>query len=159
MDTAGAGAQTTLRALPDVFRYTRHALTLVWETSQPLTIALAMLTLAGGVLPAGVAWVGARIVDAVVAAIAAQAGGASAGLPDVLTWVALEAVLVAALAAVQRGVSTCQSLLRAQLGQRVNEMILEKALTLDLTPFRGLRVLRQADARAPRSVEPAAAAW
>jgi hypothetical protein len=43
--------------------------------------------------------------------------------------------LVAALAATQRGLSTCQSLLRAQLGQRVNEMILEKALTLDLRHF------------------------
>jgi len=134
-DTAGAGAHATLRAFPDVFRYTRHALTLVWETSRPLTMALALLTIAGGVLPAGVAWVGARIVDAVVAAIAAQAGGAPTGVPDVLAWVALEAVLVAALAAVQRGVSTCQSLLRAQLGQRVNEMILEKALTLELQHF------------------------
>jgi ATP-binding cassette subfamily B protein len=131
----GAGAQTTLRALPEVFRYTRHALALVWETSRPLAVALALLTLAGGVLPAGVAWVGARIVDAVVAAIAAQAAGAAAGLPDVLTWVALEGVLVASLAAVQRGISTCQSLLRAQLGQRVNEMILEKALTLELRHF------------------------
>ena len=52
-----------------------------------------------------------------------------------LGYVALEGVLVAALAAAQRGLSTCQSLLRAQLGQRVNEMILEKALTLDLRQF------------------------
>jgi ATP-binding cassette subfamily B protein len=35
----------------------------------------------------------------------------------------------------QRGLSLAQSLLRAQLGQRVNVMILEKALTLDLTQF------------------------
>ena len=54
---------------------------------------------------------------------------------SVLGYVALEAVLVAALAATQRGLSTCQSLLRAQLGQRVNEMILEKALTLELRHF------------------------
>ena len=131
----GAGTQTTLRALPEVFRYTRHAITLVWQTSRPLTVALALLALAGGVLPAGVAWVGARIVDAVVAAIAAGAGGPAALQQDVLAWVALEGLLVAALAAVQRGVSTCQQLLRAQLGQRVNEMILEKALTLELRHF------------------------
>ena len=49
--------------------------------------------------------------------------------------VALEGLLVAALAAAQRGLSSCQSLLRAQLGQRVNVMILEKALTLDLAHF------------------------
>src|SRR6266481_6036177 len=38
-------------------------------------------------------------------------------------------------AATQRGLSLCQSLLRAQLGQRVNVMILEKALTLELQHF------------------------
>ena len=49
--------------------------------------------------------------------------------------VLLEGVLVAALAGAQRGLSLCQSLLRAQLGQRVNVMILEKALTLELQHF------------------------
>jgi ATP-binding cassette subfamily B protein len=39
------------------------------------------------------------------------------------------------MAGAQRGLSLCQSLLRAQLGQRVNVMILEKALTLDLEQF------------------------
>ena len=132
---AGAGGMATLRALPEVFQYTRHALELVWATSQPLTIALALLTLAAGVLPAGIAWVGAQIVDAVVAAIAAERALGSTDLRAVLEFVVLEGLLVAVLAGVQRGLSTCQSLLRAQLGQRVNEMILEKALTLELRHF------------------------
>ena len=42
---------------------------------------------------------------------------------------------MAALAGTQRGLSLCQALLRAQLGQRVNVMILEKALTLELQQF------------------------
>ncbi|MFI4914578.1 MAG: ABC transporter ATP-binding protein, partial [Steroidobacterales bacterium] len=46
-----------------------------------------------------------------------------------------EGLLVAALSGVQRGLSLCQALLRAQLGQRVNVMILEKALTLELQHF------------------------
>ncbi|MGB5491809.1 MAG: ABC transporter ATP-binding protein, partial [Woeseiaceae bacterium] len=37
--------------------------------------------------------------------------------------------------AAQRGISASQSLLRALLGQRVNVMILEKAMTLELTHF------------------------
>ena len=49
--------------------------------------------------------------------------------------VACEGLLVAAIAGAQRGISLCQSLLRAQLGQRVNVMILEKALTLELQHF------------------------
>jgi ATP-binding cassette subfamily B protein len=129
------GGLATLRALPEVFQYTRHALELVWATSRPLTIALAALTLIAGVLPAGIAFIGAKIVDAVVAAIAAHGATGAVDLSTVLGYVILEGVLVAALAATQRGLSTCQSLLRAQLGQRVNEMILEKALTLELRHF------------------------
>ena len=43
--------------------------------------------------------------------------------------------LLALLMAAQRGINACQALLRAELGYRVNEMILEKALTLDLAQF------------------------
>jgi ATP-binding cassette subfamily B protein len=102
-----------------------RAFSLVWSTSRPLTLALLLLTLAAGMLPAAVAWVGAHIVDAVVARDGRL----------VLDWVLLEGVLVALLAGAQRGLSFCQSLLRAQLGQRVNVMILEKALTLSLVQF------------------------
>ncbi|HVN42285.1 MAG TPA: ABC transporter ATP-binding protein, partial [Steroidobacteraceae bacterium] len=130
-----AGALATWRALPEVLRYTRHALELVWSTSRRLTVALATLTALAGVLPAGIAYIGARIVDAVVVAIALHAAAHAFDLNAVLGYVALEGVLVAALAAIQRGLSTCQSLLRAQLGQRVNEMILEKALSLELKHF------------------------
>ena len=118
-----------------VFRYSRRALELVWTTSRGLTIALGLLTLVAGMLPAGVAWVGALIVDAVVAAINQTPALREVALRRVIELVALEGVLVAAVAASQRGLSLCQSLLRAQLGQRVNVMILEKALTLDLVQF------------------------
>ncbi|MBV9315878.1 MAG: ABC transporter ATP-binding protein [Gammaproteobacteria bacterium] len=120
----------TLRGFFGVFRYSRRALELVWSTNRGLTVALALLTLLAGVLPASVAYVGALIVDAVVGAIR-TAGDAG----HVLRLVGLEGVLVAAIAAAQRGPSLCQSLLRAQLGQRVNVMILEKALTLELQHF------------------------
>jgi ATP-binding cassette subfamily B protein len=129
------GGLATLRALPEVFRYTRHALELVWSTSRALTVALALLTLVAGVLPAAIAYVGALIVDAVVAAMATHGRSGTVDVAGVLGYVALEGGLVAAMAGAQRGLSTCQSLLRAQLGQRVNEMILEKALTLELHHF------------------------
>jgi ATP-binding cassette, subfamily B, bacterial len=128
---AAAGAEAlTLRGFFGVFRYSRRALELVWSTNRPLTVALALLTLVAGVLPAGVAYVGSLIVDAVVAAM--RAGGVAARVVEL---VALEGALVIAIAAAQRGLSLCQSLLRAQLGQRVNVMILEKALTLELLHF------------------------
>jgi ATP-binding cassette, subfamily B, bacterial len=94
-----------------------------------------MLTLVAGVLPAGVAFIGAQIVDAVIHAADLHRRTGTVFLTDVVRYVALEALLVAAIAMAQRGISLAQSLLRAQLGQRVNVMILEKALTLDLTQF------------------------
>ena len=121
----------SVRGFFGVFRYSRRAIELVWSTNRALTIWLAMLTVVAGVLPAGVAYVGALIVDAVVAAM--RAGGTDAA--RVVELVIFEGVLIAALAAAQRGLSLCQSLLRAQLGQRVNVMILEKALTLELRHF------------------------
>ncbi|MBA3564291.1 MAG: ABC transporter ATP-binding protein [Gammaproteobacteria bacterium] len=118
-----------------VFRYSRRALQLVWSTSRGLTIAFALLTLIAGVLPAAVAYVGQLIVDGVVAAIALHAESGVRDYGDVLLFVALEALVIAAIAGAQRGISVCQSLLRALLGQRVNVLILEKALTLQLTDF------------------------
>ena len=127
------------RSFLGVFRYSGRALELVWSTSHALTVALAALTLVAGLLPAGIAWVGAHIVDAVVAASRLWATDGHAPLRSVFEWVALEGMLVAALAGAQRGLSLCQSLLRAQLGQRVNVMILEKALTLELAHFEDSR--------------------
>jgi ATP-binding cassette subfamily B protein len=118
-----------------VFAYSRRALQLVWTTDKSLSIGLAALTLVAGVLPAGIAYVGAKIVDAVIHAAQLHQQTGHAVFTEVFRYVALEAALVAVVSLTQRGISVAQSLLRAQLGQRVNVMILEKALTLDLTQF------------------------
>jgi ATP-binding cassette subfamily B protein len=120
----------TLRGFFGVFRYSRRAVALVWSTSRALTLSIAAVTLVAGVLPASVAYVGALIVDAVVTAMRSGASPA-----HVVELVVLEGALIAAIAGAQRALSLCQSLLRAQLGQRVNVMILEKALTLELSHF------------------------
>ena len=123
-----------LRRLPreflEVFRYGRKAMELVWQTSRRLSVWLALLTVMVGALPALVAYLGARIVDAVVAASAS--GG---DIVPVLELVALEGAAVAVLALCSRALSLCTTLLREQLGFRVNSMILDKALTLDLEHF------------------------
>ncbi len=124
-------AGEALRGFFGVFRYSRHAVQLVWDTNRSLLFAAAALTLVGGLLPAGVAWVGAQIVDAVLQAMHSPAHE----VQRLLRLVLLEGLLVAVLSGVQRGLSLCQALLRAQLGQRVNVMILEKALTLQLAQF------------------------
>jgi ATP-binding cassette, subfamily B, bacterial len=128
--TPGSREPLTLGGFFSVFRYSRRALDLVWSTGRTLTVALGLVTVVAGVLPASVAYVGSLIVDAVVAAM--RSGGNAARVVEL---VVLEGVLVALIAAAQRALSLCTSLLRAQLGQRVNVMILEKALTLELAHF------------------------
>jgi ATP-binding cassette subfamily B protein len=129
--SATSGDADVKRSYFGVFRYSRRAIALVWDTNRLLLFALAVLTILAGLMPASIAWVGAQIVDAVVAARTAVDHNAL----RVLRLVLLEGALVAAVAGAQRGLSLCQALLRAQLGQRVNVMILEKALTLELRHF------------------------
>ena len=134
-DPDGIAGGTLQRGLAGLFEYSRRALTLVWTTNRGLSIALAALTLLAGVLPAGVAYLGALIVDAVIRAAEWHHRTGNLALSHVFLLVGCEAVLIAATSLAQRGISLAQSLLRAQLGQRVNVMILEKALTLDIQQF------------------------
>jgi ATP-binding cassette subfamily B protein len=131
----GPPAEATSRGFFGVFRYSRRAMELVWATNGRLTIALALLTLMAGLLPAAMAYVGALIIDAVLAAARVANEGGDINMTRVFTLVAIEASIVATMAGAQRGISLCQALLRAQLGQRVNVMILEKAITLELSQF------------------------
>lgn len=134
--TPPASTQRGPQRFLGVFRYARRALRLVWTTHRGLTIGFAILTVAAGLIPAATAWVGRLIVDTVVAASELElTGWRDPHVTQALGFVALEAVLVAGLAGAQRGISVCQALLRALLGHRVNTMILDKALTLDLVHF------------------------
>ncbi|AUT00056.1 ABC transporter permease [Nostoc sp. CENA543] len=121
-----------LRQSLAVFRYSGRAINLVWTTSRTLTIILAGFTLLAGLLPAAIAYFGKLIVDAVV--LASQ-GNTEGNIYLPLLYVGLEAIAVVLLAGSQRGLIICQSLLRVLLAQRVNVLILEKALTLDLPHF------------------------
>jgi len=121
-----------LRQSLSIFQYCSRAIQLVWTTDRLLTIGLALLTLVTGLLPALVAYLGKLIVDAVVAATQSDLTGYSGAA---LRYLGLEAIAVAILSGGQQGVTLCQSLLRVLLGQKVNELILEKALTLDLAHF------------------------
>jgi ATP-binding cassette, subfamily B, bacterial len=122
----------TLRQSVSVFRYSGKALGLVWTTSHTLTIALAVLTIGSGLIPGAIAYIGKLIVDSVV--VAARSGLAF-DRQAALGYVGLEALAIVLLSACQKGLTVCQSLLRVLLAQRVNESILEKALTLDLAHF------------------------
>lgn len=136
------------------FHQARRAMQLVWDTSRGLSLGLILCTLLAGMLPALAAWLGQRIVDAVVAAMQLHAASGQAPLWPVLRYVLLEGGVLALLAGTQRALSVQQALLRVQLGQKVNTLILEKAQTLSLIQFEDsefydklVRVRREASTR------------
>lgn len=118
-----------------VFKYSRFAIEIVWRTSASLTLVLAVTTLFAGILPAGIAYVGQLIVDSVVAAIQATSDARPAATNQAIFYVLCEAGLVVAITGVQRVNTVSQSILRVLLGNEINVMILEKALTLELANF------------------------
>ncbi len=112
-------------ATKELFGHTRRTLGLVWASAPSLLVYLSGLSVAGAVLPLSIAYVGKRIIDAVVLHDRALT----------LNWVAVELVLVALSAGTQRAQGLVRSLLGARLGTDVNVEILDKALRLDLSFF------------------------
>ena len=144
----------TLRArlgeLRSVFRQVPGTFGLVWRSDRGGAMTLAALTAVAAVLPAGIAWVGKLIVDAVVAA---SRGGADPG--RVTGLVLVELALMAASMATTRLLGLQRELLRARLGNVVNERILEKALELELRHFEDADVYdKMQNARREASARP-----
>lgn len=125
----------SLRKFVSVFQYSRVAIEIVWSTSAALTLLMALSTLVSGVLPAAIASVGGLFVDAVATAIQSDGVLAEQARDDVLRYVLIEAGLVVLMTGAQKTNGVCQSILRVLLGNKINVMILEKALTLELAHF------------------------
>jgi ATP-binding cassette subfamily B protein/ATP-binding cassette subfamily C protein len=119
-----------LREMRAAFRQVPATLALIFKADRGGTLALVGLTTLSAVLPAGIAWTGKLIVDAVVAA-----GRGQGGVSRVSAFVVLELGLMAALMAAGRLLGLERDLLRARLSNAVNEKILEKALELELRHF------------------------
>jgi ATP-binding cassette subfamily B protein/ATP-binding cassette subfamily C protein len=104
----------------------------VWEADRTGAILVGLLTLFLALLPAAIAWIGKLIVDGVV--LAARSGAAQ-DRARVLWLVAAELGLMSAQMTGVRLLSARRELLRGVLGNRINERILEKALSLELRHF------------------------
>jgi ATP-binding cassette subfamily B protein len=117
-------------------QHSARAFGLVWGSAPGGVLALVALTLAAAALPPFVAYVGKLIIDAVIAAHGAAAGGA----PVVATGravrlVALELGAVIALAGTERAIALVRQIVGLRLGIDVNVRILEKAQRLSLRHF------------------------
>jgi ATP-binding cassette, subfamily B, bacterial len=148
--TSRAPFLTRVRELRTVFRQVPGTFSLVWRADRRGAIAVGALTAVAAVLPAGIAWTGKLIVDAVVATARGQAPpGRVTGL------VLLELALMAATMTGGRLLGLQRELLRARLGNAINERILEKALELELRHFEDADVYdKMQNARREASARP-----
>ena len=113
-----------------MLRNARKGFGLLFAADRRLAIQLVVLTLADAVFPVAIAYVGKRIIDAVVAAVQ---DGTGATVP--LLWVAVEAVLMVARASVGELTSAAQTRIRSALGLEVNTRILAKAINVSYRHF------------------------
>ncbi len=128
-------ARNPIKKFISVFKYSAVAVRIVWNTSPSLTIVMALTTLVAGILPASIASVGGMFVDAVSSAFQASALDNETARANALRFVLIEAGLVVLMTGAQKLNGICQAVLRALLGNEINVMILEKALTLELAHF------------------------
>ena len=133
--TAEKSSKSPLSRFLGVFRYSAVAMRIVWDTSASLMIAMALTTLIVGLLPAAIASVGGLFVDAVAGALGSAGAAADVARSEALTFVYIEVGLVLLMTAAQQANTVCQAILRVLLGNKINVMILEKALTLELAHF------------------------
>ncbi len=148
----GTSVLARLRELPSAFAQVPGTFRLAWEADRSGTAALAALTALLAAFPAALAWVAKLIVDAVVAS---SSSAGAAGQERVLRLVALELGLMAVSLAAGRLLGLRRELMRARLGNRVNERILEKALALEVRHFEDAEVYdKMQNARREASARP-----
>jgi ATP-binding cassette, subfamily B, bacterial len=111
----------------------RRVLGLVWDANAPLTVALAILNLAQGGLPAARVWISKLLVDEVVAAVTTGAG--TNALPAVIVLVALQFAIGAAGNLLGTSSNICQQLLQEQVANRIQMLVMRQANKLDLAFF------------------------
>jgi ATP-binding cassette subfamily B protein len=117
------------KKVPGVFASFPRVLRLVWSASRGLTVALAILNLLQGVLPAFTVSITALLIDSVVQAIQSRSAAP-------LWWpigLQLGSTVLASLLSTFS--TTIQQLLQEQVSNRVQLDILKKASTLDLAFF------------------------
>jgi len=148
---APVGPRYRLRDAGSVWANIRRTLALVSEVDRTLLVALIVLLILDAASNVAIAFVGKRIIDAVVDA------ARHPGHPwrTSVTWVAIELGIVASRSLVTQLTNFAQVVLRSKLGLRVNLLILEKACNVSYQHFEDPDFMnRMTQARREASVRP-----
>src|SRR5262245_43948608 len=121
------------RGVRQTWQSLRRVMTLVWATSPPLTVSLAGATFLQSVTPAAQVWLAGRLIDAVVAGIAA--GGTDAHVRVIVVVAISQLLLLCGASFLQTAGNISQQLLQERLAIHVQLQIMRHAATLDLADF------------------------
>ena len=121
-------------------RYVPPLLKLVYETQRGYTVAILALRAVRAFVPLAVLWVGKLIIDGVVAAMRAQAAGATVDWWHLGGLVGLELGIAVVGEALARLSSLLESLLGDLFGNRISVRLMQHAATLDLAQFEDAEV-------------------
>lgn len=118
----------------EALRNTPQAFRLVWASSRFSAVLGIVLMLVAAILPAAQAWVGKLIIDAIVNAVQ-QNLAPMVGLRTVMPFLLLEfgLVLIGSISSQVRNLS--DRILQSQLTNHINNLIIKKAISLDLQFF------------------------
>ena len=108
----------------------RRAIGIAWRAERKLTLAYVVANILNALLPVAIAYVGKRIVDAVVEAMNGDHDPTAT-----LTWVAVELGLILTNHISGQAIGYYGQLLRARLAMHVDQLIFEKALRLSVMHF------------------------
>ena len=141
MSRFGPRPEKPKRAFRDTWREAviniAKAFDLVWKAHAMAALSMGLITLLSAFLPAGQAWVGKLIVDAVVTA--SRSGTASPDfwitLQPVLPYLAVELLLITGSSILSQARTLVEHVLHARLANQINTAIIRKALSMDLQFF------------------------
>jgi ATP-binding cassette subfamily B protein len=122
-------APTSLRERVGALRNLPPFLKLIWQTSPAISVAVIALRLVRALIPVATLYVGALIIDAVVAGIKSN------DFDRIWRLLALEFALAVASDVLGRGVSLLDSLLSERFSIAMSLRLMQHAATLDLEDF------------------------
>jgi ATP-binding cassette, subfamily B, bacterial len=117
----------------ETWRSILRVMGLVWATSPKLTAALAGATLLQSITPAAQVWLAGRLIDEVVAGVAA--GGGDQHVRAIVILAVIQLVLLLGSSFLQTAGNISQQLLQERLAIHVQLQIMRHAATLDLADF------------------------
>ncbi|EMY60156.1 ABC transporter ATP-binding protein [Leptospira terpstrae] len=118
-----------------ILKTSRIAFDLAYKSSPGLTALISLLTIANGLFPSTLVWIGKLIIDSILQSQIKSDEWIDLLQSDAAKLVYAEGIITILYFGSQKLYNIAYTLLRIRLGQEVNERILSKAIRLELTQF------------------------